>query len=190
MFSLGQYDGVDAFVVAKGRLRVSVINAETGAMMVDDIAQGRSFAIDLTFCGADLDVFSRLSMTAEEDLLLVSIDAEALREVAGQRPSLMRNLAQYFAQELGARRFQSLAAQAAPQQRVCSELLRFVQRDDVSGEWRIEQMPKHRELAEMADVDESIAAETVAMLIQEGIARRDYPGLVILEMARLNELSA
>lgn len=189
VFSMGQYDGADAFVVARGKMRVSVIDAETGSVIVDDIGEGRSFAVDLTFVEGEKSVYSRLAVTAEEDLALVFIDAEALRTLAGQRPSLMRNLAQFFAEELGERRFNAMAAEAAPQQRVFAELLKFIERDGVTGLWRVQRMPKHRELADLADVDESIAAGAVATLIQEGIARRDYPGLIVEDMTRLNELA-
>ncbi len=188
VFSMGQYDGADAIVVARGVMRVSIIDAETGSVVVDDLGPNSAFAIDLTFCGAENSVFSRLSVTAEEELTLVFIEAEALRGLAGQRPSLMRNIARYFAEELGARRFNATTAQAAPQQRVFAQLLKFIERDNVQGLWRVPQMPKHRELADLADVEEGIAAGAVATLIQEGIAQRDYPGLIVNDMARLNEL--
>ncbi len=189
VFSMGQFDGAEIMVVAKGAMRVSVVDPETGSIVVDDLGPKSAFAIDLTFCGAENSVFSRLSVTAEEDLTLVFIEAEALRALAGQRPSLMRNIAHYFAEELGARRFNAMTAQAAPQQRVFAQLLQFIERDNVLGVWRVPQMPKHRELADLADVEESIAAGAVAALIQEGVAQRDYPGLVINDMTRLNELA-
>lgn len=189
VFSMGQFDGADAFIVASGKMRVSVIDSETGAVIVDEIGKNAAFAVDLTFCGAENEVFSRLAVTAEENLVLISIDAENLRTLAGQRPSLMRNLATYFAEELGVRRFNALSAEAAPEQRVFTELLKFVERDGVSGLWRVPQMPKHRELADLAGVDEAVAANAVANLIQEGVARREYPGLVVLDMGRFNELA-
>lgn len=189
VFSLGQFDGAEFMIVAEGEMRVSVIDAETGSVVVEDLGPETAFAIDLTFCDVEQSVFSRLSVTAETDLALVFIEAETMRSVAGQRPSLMRNIAHYFAEELGSRRFNATTARAAPQQRVFAELLRFVERDNVDGVWRVPQMPKHRELADLADVDESIAAGAVAALIQEGVALRDYPGLIVNDMARLNELS-
>lgn len=189
VYSVGQYDGGEVFVVAGGKMRVSVIDADSGSIMVDDIAAGGSFAIDLTFIGEDNSVFPRLSVTAEEDLTVVMIDAEALRTLAGQRPSLMRNLAQYFAAELCARRFNADAVQTAPQQRVFAELLKYIERDNVMGVWRVPKMPKHRELADLADVEESVAAGAVAALIQEGVAERDYPGLIVNDMTRLNQLA-
>ena len=189
VYSAGQYDGADAFVVAAGKMRVSVVDAGSGSVMVDDIEPGGCFAIDLTFIGNDNSVFSRLSVTAEEDLTVIMIDAEALRTLAGQRPSLMRNVANYFAGELSVRRFNADVAEVAPQQRVFAELLKYIERDDVSGIWRVPKMPKHRELAVLAGVEESVAAGAVAALIQEGVAQRDYPGLVVNDMARLNQLA-
>ena len=62
-------------------------------------------------------------------------------------------------------------------------------RDLVSGAWRIEKMPKHREVAQLAGVDEADAASAIAYVIQEGVARRDYPGLIIDDIARLNHLA-
>jgi hypothetical protein len=51
-------------------------------------------------------------------------------------------------------------------------------------------MPKHRELAERAGADEAAAASAVAQLIQQGVARREYPGLVIADMAGLARLAS
>ncbi len=189
VYSVGQYDGGDVFVVANGKMRVSVIDAESGSIMIDDFVAGGSFAVDLTFTGDENTVFQRLSVTAEKDLSLVMIDAEALRSLASQRPSLMRNLARSFATELSARRFNADAVQVAPQQRVITELLKFIERDEIAGVWRVPKMPKHRELADLADVEESVAAGAVAALIQEGVAQRDYPGLIVNDMTRLNQLA-
>ena len=50
-------------------------------------------------------------------------------------------------------------------------------------------MPKHRELAERAGVEEAEAASAVAALIQDGVARRDYPALVINDIRRLSDLA-
>ncbi len=189
VYAMGQFDGGEIFIVAKGLMRVSVIDAGTGSVVVDDLGPNSTFAIDLAFCDPESSVFSRLSITAEEDLKLVFIDSEALRGLAGQRPSLMRNIAHFFAEDLGARRFNATAAQAAPQQRVYSQLIKYVERDEITGCWRVPQMPKHRELADLANVDENVAAAAVATLIQEGIAQRDYPGLVVNDMTRLHELA-
>lgn len=189
VFAMGQFDGTEYFVVGSGKMRVSVIDPVTGSVMVEDIGAGSPFALNLAFSSGEAAVFSQLAVTAEDDLTLVSLDAETLRNTASQRPSLMRNLAMFFAAELSVHRFTSIAADPAPEQRVYSALLKFVERDNISGTWRVPRMPKHRELAEHADVEENIAAAAVATLIQDGAARREYPGLIVNDMSRLNELA-
>jgi hypothetical protein len=101
----------------------------------------------------------------------------------------MRNVAHYLADALRAQRFKTTVPQPAPQQRIFAELLKFVARNGLSGEGRIERMPKHRELADAAGVEEAEAAGAVAALIQEGVARREYPGLVICDCDRLSKLA-
>ena len=189
VYSLGQYDGGEFFAVLSGSMRVSVIDSETGAMLIEEIRAGTIFAMELALCGAAGDAFQQISVTAEDDLSVLAIDAEAFSTLAAHRPSLMRNVAVHFAGELAARRFKNMIAEAGPAQRVFSALVKFIERDGVTGEWRIPRMPKHRELADEAGVDEADAAGAVATLIQEGIARRDYPGLVIDDMSRINELA-
>lgn len=189
VYSTGQYDGADFFVVAKGRLQLSLIDSETGQILVEEFGENALVGLDLTFNGEENEMFQRLSMTASEELTLISLDAEAFRVLAGQRPSLMRNLAIHFSGELAARRFTTVAADAAPEQRVYAELMKFVKRDAINGGWRIEKMPKHRQLADLADVEENVAASAVASLIQDEIARRDYPGLMIVDIARFNDLT-
>ena len=105
------------------------------------------------------------------------------------RPSLMRNIANYFANSLSALRFKSPAMEQPSEEQVFAALLEFVERDEVSGQWRIPKMPKHRELAHRAGVDEAVAAEAVATLIQDNVALRDYPGLIVTNMNELEKLA-
>ena len=189
VYSTGQYDGGDFFVVAKGQLQLSLIDSETGDVLVEEFKENSLVGLDLTFNGEENEMFQRLSMTASENLVLISLDSEVFRALAAQRPSLMRNLAIHFSGELAARRFTTVAAEAAPEQRVYIELIKFVERDGVNGGWRIEKMPKHRELADCAGVEEHVAASAVARLIQDDIARRDYPGLQVVDMDKFNELT-
>lgn len=190
VLSAGQYDGGEFYVITSGRMRISLVDAETGAMMIEEYSEGAIFGLELALNDAQPDVFQTLAVTAEEALSLIAIDAAAFRALAANRPSLMRNVAMFFAQELSSVRFKALAAEAAPRPRVYAALLQFVERDAMSGEWRIQQMPKHRELADKAGVEEALTADAVAALIQEGVAKRDYPGMVINDMGRLNELAS
>lgn len=189
VFSLGQYDGGEFFVVLKGRLRVSRVDAKTGAMVIEEFGPNSLFGLETALVEEDDSDCQQLAVTAEEELDLIAIDAASFRSLAGGRPSLMRNIAFYFARQLTSLRFQTSPAQAAPEQRVFAALLEYVERDAVSGKWHIQRMPKHRELADRAGVEESITANAVATLIQEGVAERDYPGLIVNDMQRLNQLA-
>lgn len=189
VYALGQFDGSEFFAVMSGRMKVSIIEPETGAMLIEEIGEGAIFAMELAFGSTASDAFQQVSVTADDDLVVVAIEAEPFFLLASQRPTLMRNIAAHFAVELAARRFRNMAAEAAPEQRILTILLQYVERDAISGQWRVPLMPKHRTLAEEAGVEEAVSAAAVAMLIQEGIARRDYPGLIIDDMSRLNELA-
>lgn len=189
VFSHGQFDGGEFFVVIKGKMRVSLVDSASGAMLIEEFAEKSVFGLEIVLVAREADAYQNMSVTAEEELELFAIDAEAFRSLAAGRPSLMRNIAFYLADQLATLRFKAMASQAAPEQRIFAVLLEYVERDAVSGAWRISKMPKHRELADRANVDEADAASAVAMLIQEGVARRDYPGLVIADIARLNQLA-
>ncbi len=189
VYAMGQFDGSEFLAVVSGRMKASVMEADTGAVLIEHVGAGSLFAVELAFRGIDEDAYQALSVSADENLTVVAIETEAFRTVAGQRPSLTRKIALYFANELAGRRFKNMTAEAPPEQRVYALLAQHIERDQVAGEWRIAQMPKHRELAEKAGVDEALAASAVATLIQEGIAKREYPGLIIEEMSKFNELS-
>lgn len=190
VFSLGQYDGGEFLVVLSGALRASVTDGDTGAMNIEQITESEIFGLEIAMAEADPELFSQISVTAEAESDVIVIDAAEFKNLAAGRPSLMRNVADYLSGQLIAARFKATTPQAAPEQRVYAVLLECIARDPLSGEWRIEKMPKHRELADRAGVDETSAASAVAALIQEEIAQRDYPGLVVKDMAKLNQLAS
>ena len=190
VFSLGQYDGGEFLVVLSGVLRVSVTDGETGAMLIEEIPEHGVFGLEIAVADPDPALFHQIAVTAEKDCDLIVIDAAEFKSLAAGRPSLMRNVAIFIAEQLIGQRFRAVGAQAAPEQRVYAVLLECIKRDAVSGAWRIEKMPKHRELADRAGVDETAAAGAVASLIQGGVAQRDYPGLIVKDMSRLNQLAS
>ena len=189
VFSLGQYDGAEFLVVLAGALRVSAVDGETGAMIIENVRESGVFGLEIALADPDPILFQQISVTAEKDCDLIAVDAAEFKSLAAGRPSLMRNIAIYLSEMLVIQRFRVGAAQAAPEQRIYAALLECIVRDPLSGAWRIERMPKHRELADRAGADEAAAAAAVAALIQEGVAQRDYPGLVVNDMARLNQLA-
>lgn len=190
VFSLGQYDGGEFLVVLSGGLKVSVADGATGAMLIEDVPEAGVFGLEIALSEPDPSLFQQIAVTADQDSDLIVIDAAEFKSLAAGRPSLMRNIAIFLAQQLFSQRFRTLAPQSAPERRIYSVLLECVARDAVSGLWRIARMPKHRELADRAGVDEADAAAAVAALIQDNVAQRDYPGLIVNDMARLNQLAS
>ncbi|WP_411817154.1 Crp/Fnr family transcriptional regulator [Hyphococcus sp. DH-69] len=189
VFSLGQYDGGEFVVVLNGGLRVSVADPIGGGMMIEDVLPQGVFGLEIAIAEPDQALFQTISVTAEEQTDLIVIDAAEFSSLAAGRPSLMRNIASYLAENLVAKRFGAMATQIADEQRIYATLLECVERDVLTGIWRIEKMPKHREIADIAKVDETVAAGAVASLIQDGVAERDYPGLIIKDISRLNTLA-
>lgn len=189
VFALGQFDGSEFFLVRSGRLRASCADAESGSMLFEDFGKGQLFGLAEAVASDENPRAGALTLAVEEDADLIAIDAAGFRAIVGQRPSLTRSLMQYFAAAL-VRASSPAPAESSAERRVFAALIEYVERDAVSGDWRVPKMPKHRELAEKAGADETAAASAVAQLIQQGVARRDYPGLVIADMAGLTRLAS
>lgn len=187
VLAMGQYDGSEFMIVRSGKIRATYADAASGAMHFEDAAAGEIFGLAIAIAGGEGSQAPAISMTAERDAELLALDAETLRELAKDRPSLTRNLMLYFARRLSGA--SAAAQESSPERRVYAALVGHIERDAATAEWKIARMPKHRELADSADVDESEAANAVAKLIQSGVARRDYPGLIIDDIAQLNRLA-
>ena len=67
-------------------------------MVIEEFAANSVFGLELVLCDGNNATMQQMSVTAEDDLELVAIDAEAFRALAGQRPSLMRKIALFFAE--------------------------------------------------------------------------------------------
>lgn len=187
VFAMGQFDGSEFLIVSSGTLKATHADQKSGSMLIEHVQAGDAFGLAYAVLGEDLRAPAGVSLTADRDCEIVAVDAAALRLVASQRPSLTRNLMLHFARKLlGDER---VPEESSPERRVYAALAALIERDAVTAEWRIPKMPKHRELADRADVDEADAANAVARLIQSGVARRNYPGLIIDDMAQLGRLA-
>lgn len=189
VFALGQFDGGEFFLVRSGKLRASRADADSGSMLIEDFGKGQLFGLAEVVASDEDPRAGALTLSVEEDAELIAIDAGEFRSLVAQRPSLTRSLMQYFAAAL-VRASSPEAAESSAERRVFAALIEYVERDAISGDWRVPKMPKHRELAEKAGADETAAANAVAQLIQQGVARREYPGLVIADMAGLTRLAS
>ncbi len=189
IISHGQYDGETFFLVAGGSIKVTITNPRTGAMFIETIECGGSFGLDIVLSENKENFVSHVTLNADTDSQVWLVDAHAFNQLIQQRPSVAKNILYYMSTEIMQSRFQNFEFTASPEVGVFSLILSYASRDDLSGEWKIENMPKHRELAQDAGVEEVDAANAVAVLIQEKIARRDYPGLIIDDMAKLEKLT-
>lgn len=187
IYAMGQFDGSEFLIVKTGAFKAARADTASGAMLFEYIKGGEAYGLAHAVLEDDQRNALLVTLTAESACEIVSIDAEALRHVAAQRPSLTRNLMLYFARKVSGDA--APADETSPERRVYATLSMLVEREHETGEWRIERMPKHRELAEKAGVDETEAANAVAKLIQSGVARRIYPGLVIDDIAQLSRLA-
>lgn len=191
LYALGQYDGGELLVVSQGSLKATIADGESGAMMIDTVNEGEIFGLSSAVAGDQGVDPEKITLAVEASATIIAIEAEAFRVVVAQRPSLTRNLMHYFAKVLAGARYElAVADESSPERRIYAALMDYIERDAVSGAWRIDKMPKHRELAEKADTEEPKVASAVAQLIQDGIAKRDYPGLIITDMNGLSRLSA
>jgi CRP-like cAMP-binding protein len=186
VFSTGQFDGSELIFVASGALKSAFADPRTGSMVVESIGAGSFFALALAAVPAESRRFNDATITAATDAVAVFIDAEAMRALVSERPLLARALLLHFAHASAGG---DGVEEMGPERRIFAAIASLVKRDAVSAAWRIDRMPKHRDLADLANVAEADAANAVAHLIRSGVARRDYPGLVIEDMARLNRLS-
>ncbi|MFQ5562695.1 MAG: Crp/Fnr family transcriptional regulator [Parvularculaceae bacterium] len=189
VFAFGQYDASDFFLVLSGRLQAAVADPKSDAMLFYEIEEGALFGLEMAINEKQAGEIRQITLTAENGAELAVFDSDAFRAIVSQRPSLTRNLMSYFASQLSKLQFRSVEEGFTPEQRVIAALMEYVERDSVAGVWRIVRMPKHRELADKAKVDDATAAGVVAQLIQEGTAQREYPGLIINDMDRLNALA-
>ncbi|MEL6372064.1 MAG: Crp/Fnr family transcriptional regulator [Pseudomonadota bacterium] len=189
IFSLGQFDGSEFYIIEDGTLSVSRLDEETGAMLFDQYRKGDVFALPFAVAEIEDSEFERLTLLADRRLTVIGVDADAFRHLVGQRPSLTKALMAHFAKTLATSQGQRIEQDASPERRVFARLLEIVQRDPVDGLWKIERMPKHRELADAAEVGETVAAQSIAQIIQDGLARREYPGLIISNMDGLQRLA-
>lgn len=187
LYAMGQFDGSEFLVVFSGKLKAAYSDAGAGAMLFENVRAGEMFGLAEATLGEELKSASDVTISAQSDCEIAAIDAEMFRQVILQRRTLTRALMLHFARKsLGQVRS---SEESSPERRVFAALATLVERDAVTAEWKISRMPKHRDLADKAGVEEAEAASAVAKLIQNGVARRNYPGLIIDDITVLTRLS-
>lgn len=190
VYSPGQFDGAEFLLVERGRLKAAYANPQNEAMLIEEIGPQQFFALAEAAAGGENLRADVVTLTADEDCRVIAFDAAAFRGVIARRPLLARKLMQYFAELLICAQLQTEPSELSAERRVFAALMEYVERDAISGAWKVQRMPKHRELGHKAGADEAATANAIARLIQDGVARRDYPGLIIDDIAQLNRLAS
>ena len=177
VFTMGQEDGSTLYLVAGGQGRLTRADGERGDICVEEVTAGSAVGL-AAFARRD-DSLSVAALQATDALSLIEVDAHALRALCEEEASLALSLLALLARKTAAARRQD-----DPRARVFRHLLSLV-RQDSEGR-TIPEMPRHAALAEAAGVSDVEAAGAVADLIARGIARRAYPGLVVLDSDELH----
>lgn len=185
----GELDGV-TFVVA-GSVRLARSAGAAGRIFFTDVNAGGQFGEMGVFGVAE----EGLSVIAREGGLVATLSASRFMELLSREESVSRALLCQYARLLRAREVtgapESGATEGTGAQRVYGELLALAEpfRDGEGQEClRIARLPRHRELAARVDTTEETVARAIAELVRDGIALRDYPGLIVADEARLRAL--
>lgn len=186
----GAEPGGITFVVA-GCVRLARGAGAAGRIFYTDVNAGGQFGEMAVFGVAE----DGLSAIAREDGLVATLSAGRFVELLSREESVSRALLCQYARLLRAREASSVAESGTSEgtgtQRVFGELLALAEpyRDDEGQDClRIARLPRHRALAARVDTTEEVVARAIAELVREGIALRDYPGLIVADEARLRAL--
>lgn len=171
-----EIDGDAAVLAVSGRVRV----IEGGRF--HDVEPGQILFFEEIVAGRSAPAAAG---TALEAASVVFLPAAAIRNELAQAGTGAA-VARYLARRLTA----GGAAASSPSHRLYSQLIMIARPNGGDGNWRIAKMPRHRELAGEAGLSEEAAADAIAHLISTGVARRDYPGLEILDYDALRRLAS
>lgn len=188
--SFGQHTPDEFHLIVEGQASLTRSNPQTGQVAVETIGAGQHFGLDYSITGEGVAAMQYMTLTSVSDIKVWIIDGQAFRALVNNRPSLAKALLYNFARELADVRSGLTTNEIAPEQLVCDFLLSLVVRDEMTGAWAIENLPKHREISDHLDLDETDIANVIASLISNNIAERSYPGLIIKNMKQLEELAS
>lgn len=178
--------GSELALIAEGHARYGVSGGTLGVIAFEDVAPGGVAGLSAALVHLAED--NAAALTSPHGALALILPAEpALAAITSNAQSALK-LAQLLAEALAARPCTGQGKISGPYQRVYRDLLK---RAAPAGGalWRVDPLPRHRELAAEAGVGEADAAAAVAHLLQLGLARRKYPGLEITDHAGLARLA-
>lgn len=188
----GDLDGV-VFVV-EGSVRLARSMGSAGRIAYTDVNVGGQFGEMAAFGVTE----TGLTAVAREKGLIATLSETRFLELISREESVSRALLCQYARLLRAKETGAPLPGAADgvsegtgAQRVYKELLALAepQRDEAGGEnLRIDRLPRHRALAARVDTTEEVVARAIAELVRAGVAKRDYPGLIVADEAALRAM--
>ncbi|MEM6414591.1 MAG: cyclic nucleotide-binding domain-containing protein [Pseudomonadota bacterium] len=182
-----QFDGSEFLLLLCGNIDVATLDLHTGAMFLDQIVAPDTIGLAQSIADSlSADNETGLTLTASSEVTVAAIEVSSFLDLVKEEPCLSYSLMKSFARRL-ARRPRTIDPQVASDQRIFAILCEQV--DYLDGHWRISPMPKHRDLAELAQVSEEEAAAAVAKLIRDGVASRDYPSLIVNDIEAMKRLA-
>ena len=189
VFTMNQYDAEELLCLVIGTAQLTGVATDSGNLSVEEVCPGDVIGLEFVLAGREEQAY-QTGLVATSDIEIITIDSEAVRRAVQKRAGVAKALLASLARTILRQKTATSARDENPHQRIISALFDLVERDPVDARlWRIPAMPKHRALGEMAGATEVEAAEAVAKLISDGIAKRDYPGLVIVDYDRLHDLA-
>lgn len=184
--AVGQRDDAEFLIVAEGAMTAAAVDCASGSMIVERYVAGDEHGLAVVL--SSVAGGANAVLTADGDTAIAAIDGHDLEALLKDDYRLARSLISYFAEKSIDAASRVMTPETSARQRIHDAILQYVQFED--GAWRIRRMPRHREIAERAKVEETAAAAAVAALITSSVARREYPGLVISDIEELRRLAS
>ena len=195
LLNIGQGDTLDGVTfVVRGGVRLARNLGDGGRIAYTDVSEGGHYGEMGAFGVAETD----LTVVAREEGLVATLAEARFLDLLSREESVSRSLLCQYARLLRAKETSDFGtARPVPEgtgaQRVYGELLALAEpHEDEEGRerLRIARLPRHRELAARVDTTEEVVARAIADLVREGIAVRDYPGLIVADRSALLALCA
>ncbi|MGV6800364.1 MAG: Crp/Fnr family transcriptional regulator [bacterium] len=180
VYTIGQNDGLDVMFLIDGEARLTQTSENGSGMSVEMLQSGDAVGLEWAI-SRHSDQALKTSLDAESDLSLVLLETQMITQAVQKNPRFARTLLAYFAEKILTQRTDKISSEDSIKDRLYHVLFDMLTQDQVNNYWQIESMPKHRELSELTGATEREAAEVVASLISDGIARRNYPGLIVTD---------
>ncbi len=184
-----QFDQSEVFCIVKGRVKQTDVSSKDGNITVEEHGSGNVIGMEHVL-GECHEMTTQTELVAITQTTAIMIESDTIRNLVMLNPPAARVFLSVLARKMIAVKSEAYTGEDT-QKRIFHSLFDMVRKDVSNGKtiYSIAQMPKHKELSECAGVSEIDAAEAVAYLISEGIAKREYPGLIIQDYLKFKNLS-